>query len=187
MTKSAGMTRLQLADNEPFKLDAAEYPRWCADSSCAEMAHQPFLFLIAPMTLAWDANFNRCPGLGASLFAVRGSLFVRLLHMDTVMSWSIKDSASLLAFLNQTEFQKNWANDEKDIILNPTKHSGYLMAICRSSRRSCARVRSSFRRRPFLRRKRRTIATLFSRCSCNTQTKRRFGWTCRDQFRSPSA
>ena len=101
------MTRLQLADNEPFKLDAAKFPRWCANSSCAEIAHQPFLLSIATMTLAWDANFYPCPGLGASFVALRGSLFARLLHMDTVRSLGNKDLASLLAFLNQTEFQKN--------------------------------------------------------------------------------
>ena len=54
MTKSAGMTRLQLDDNEPFKLDAAKFPRWCADCSCGEIAHQPFLLAISPMTLAWS-------------------------------------------------------------------------------------------------------------------------------------
>ena len=63
MTKSAGMTRLQLADNKPFKLDAARFMRWCADGSCAEIAHQPFLVAISPMTLAWDANFYPRPGL----------------------------------------------------------------------------------------------------------------------------
>ena len=116
MTKSAGMTRLQLADNEPFKLDAATFPRWCADGS-GEIAHQPFLLAISAMTLAWDANFYPCPGHGASLVALRGSLFVRLLHMATVRSWSNRDLASLLAFLCQTEFQTNWASDAKDIIL----------------------------------------------------------------------
>ena len=59
MTKLAGMTRLHLADNEPFKLDAAKFPRWCADD-------QPILVAMSPMTLALDANFYRWPGLGAS-------------------------------------------------------------------------------------------------------------------------
>ena len=115
------MTRLQLDDNEPFKLDAATFPRWSADGSCGEIAHQPFLLAISPMTLAWDANFYPCPGLGASLVALRGSLFVRLLHMDTVRSWGSRDLASLLTFLNQTEFQKNLANDAKDTILKPNE------------------------------------------------------------------
>ena len=34
---------------------------------------------------------------------------MRLLHMDTVSSWGNKDLASLLTFLNQTAFQKNWS------------------------------------------------------------------------------
>ena len=76
MTKSAGMTRLQLADNEPFKLDAAKFPRWCADGSCGEIAHKPFLLAISPMTLGWGATFYPCPGLDASLVALRGRLFV---------------------------------------------------------------------------------------------------------------
>ena len=71
------------------------------------------------VTLAWDANFYPCFGLGASLVAFRGSLLVRLLHMDTVRSWCNKDLATLLAFFSQTEFQKNWANDAKGIILKP--------------------------------------------------------------------
>ena len=38
-TKSAGMTRLQLADNGPFKSDVAIFPHWCADGSGLEIAH----------------------------------------------------------------------------------------------------------------------------------------------------
>ena len=73
MTRLAGMTRLQLADNEPFKLDAAKVPRWCADGSCGEIAHEPFLLVISPMTLARDAHFYPYPRLEASLVALRGS------------------------------------------------------------------------------------------------------------------
>ena len=126
MTKSADMTRLQLADNEPFKLDAAKFTRWCADGSCAEIVHQPFLVAISPMTLAWGANFYPRPGLGASLVALRGSFSVRFLHMDTVRSWGNKDLASLLTFFDQLELQKNWANDPKDAILKPNEAIWFL-------------------------------------------------------------
>ena len=40
-----------------------------------------------------------------------------LLHMDTARSWGISDLASLLTFLNQTEFQKNLASDVKNTVL----------------------------------------------------------------------
>ena len=73
------------------------------------------------MTLVWDANFYPCPVLEASLVALRGSLFARLLHMDTVWSWGNKDLTSLLAFFRQTAFQKNWANYAEDIILKPNE------------------------------------------------------------------
>ena len=120
MAKSAGMTRLQLAENEPSKLDAATFPRWCADGPCSEIAHQPFLFAISPVTLVWDASFYPCPGLGASSVALRGSLFVcALAAHGHVMGWGNKHFASLLAFLNQTEFPKNCANDAEDISLKP--------------------------------------------------------------------
>ena len=46
---------------------------------------------------------------------------MRLLHMDTVRSWGNKDLASPATFLNQTEFQKNWANDAKDTNLKPNE------------------------------------------------------------------
>ena len=53
--------------------------------------------------------------------------------MDTVRGWGNKDLASLLAFLSQMEFPKNWANDAKDIILKPNEGiwfpSGYLPLI----------------------------------------------------------
>ena len=78
------MTRLQLADNEPFKLDAEKFPLWCADGSCGEIAHQPFLLANSPMKLACDANFYPCPGVGGSLVALRGSFFVRLLRTWTL-------------------------------------------------------------------------------------------------------
>ena len=129
------MTHLQLDDSEPFKLDPPKFPRWCADGSCGETAHQPFLFAISPVTLAWDANFYQCPGLGASLVAFRGSLFVRLVHMDTVRSWGNRDLASLLTFLNQTEFHKKLViTTQSTPSSNPTKQSGPLTTICRSSR-----------------------------------------------------
>ena len=143
MTKPAGMTRLQLADNEPFKLDAAKFQRWCANGSCGQIAHQPFLLAISPMTLAWDANFYPCEGLGASLVPLRG----RMLHMDTVRSWATETWRRYS--LSSTRRQKNWANDVKDTILKPNEAiwfpHGYL-----PSRRSRARVRSPFRRPPFL-------------------------------------
>ena len=74
---------------------------------------------------------------------------MRLLHMDTVRSWGNRDLASFLTLLNQTEFQKNWADDTKDIILKPNEAIWFPYG-CRLSWRSRARVRSPFRRRPFL-------------------------------------
>ena len=46
--------------------------------------------------------------------------------MDTVRSWGNKDLASLLTFFNQTELQKNWANDAKDAIPKPNEAIWFL-------------------------------------------------------------
>ena len=62
----------------------------CRRHLCGCCAH--FLLAISLETLAWDANFSSCQGLGASLVTLCGSLFVRLLRMDTVKSCGNKDS-----------------------------------------------------------------------------------------------
>ena len=62
------------------------------------------------MTLAWDANFYPGPGLGASLVALRGSLSVRLLHMDTVRSASAKRSFVLQTRVELTDGDEQDAN-----------------------------------------------------------------------------
>ena len=80
----------------------------------------------------WSGPLNTtatCTETGQSSKPRAAREFVRLLPTGTMRSWGNKDLASSLAFLGQTEFQKNWGNDAKDIILKPNEANGHLPLI----------------------------------------------------------
>ena len=88
-TQIGELRRKAAVEGDELNFARAKFSHWRAD------------------TAVWDGNCHFRLGLGASLLAVRGSVFLRLLLVDTVRGWCSKDSASLLIF-SARRFRKSW-------------------------------------------------------------------------------